>query len=263
MVTHASMAPLLPRLALALVLCLAHVSLTNAALGLRYDFEAADDTTQRAASSFALDSSGNGLHGQIVGDARPTDRQPSLGVVGGIVGAQSLRCVDGGVSTVLPTNDPPHGITGEATRMMWLRTDGASAGAMALVGIGSTSQSIAELRLLAGRPQLFVQAGGAISVVPSTTAGLEALPRVDDGEWHHIAVTADGTGVGIHVDGRSVVGLLCHSPAAVGRTGPSPHIAGHRQGAHSRLPLPFSASSAPNSPPPSTPPFSAAVVGGG
>lgn len=76
----------------------------------------------------------------------------------------------------------------------WIKTTQTGTGRF-IIGEGSTASAnpITAVSMENGKARLFVRASGDIQVISTTS--------INDGEWHHVAGTADGTTGRIYVDG--------------------------------------------------------------
>jgi biopolymer transport protein ExbB len=94
--------------------------------------------------------------------------------------------------------DPARGLT----LSLWLKPDAAASGAVLAFGAGADAL---RLDLDAGVP---VARLGAVEARAAS-----ALPA---GEWHHLAITLDGTALGVHVDGVAAGSAPTPTPALAG-----------------------------------------------
>jgi hypothetical protein len=142
----------------------------------------------------AVDASGHGLHGTLVGDANiVTD--PKRGSVLQVGGNGFVDC----------GNPLDFSITGSITVSAWAKIDRLNA-------LDKRSQSIVAKGHETWRLQKYgrydtmqfrcngVYSEGAADVAPETAA--RGNVDVDDGQWHHIAGVYDGKMIYLYVDGE-------------------------------------------------------------
>jgi tetratricopeptide (TPR) repeat protein len=130
------------------------------------------------------DSSGNGLHGKLAGDAQIV-RDEDRGYV---------LSLDGEKDWVDCGNDVRFNTTDEMTLSAWVKTaiDGKW---QAIVTKGESSW-----RLVAMNPLQFALKG--VNASPSVSTNIEATYSVNDGRWHQIAAVYDGERMRLYVDGH-------------------------------------------------------------
>ena len=170
-------------LAIAMLLCAHHetaqASDTDLARGLvgRWTFDEGKGTTAR-------DSSGNGNHGAVKGDAKWTE--------GRIGGAMEFDGVDDFVS--IP-NESSFDITGSITVTAWIKVESFTKEWQAIVTKGDRAWRL-------HRANDTKSVGWACSDLSRKQVGdLYGKKAVVDGRWRHIAGVLDGTKTSIFVDG--------------------------------------------------------------
>lgn len=110
------------------------------------------------------------------------------------------------------------------TRSIWVQVEAISTGLQSLLTFGHAEKlNLRELRLLNGVPQAFWTDG-------VQTASLSSTVRVDDGQWHHIALSEHNDLAILSVDGIFWTHSVAHSllrlqtpVLTIGRRPPSQH----------------------------------------
>ncbi|MHC4174650.1 MAG: tetratricopeptide repeat protein, partial [Planctomycetota bacterium] len=119
-----------------------------------------------------FDSSGNNLHGKLIGDAKIIS-DPERG---------NVLCLDGDGDYVDCGNAPPFNFPGFVTVVAWIKVNKSDKDWQALLTKG----------------------GGGIEFERSGTRLVNTMGTMDvnDGKWHHIAMVCDGTKLYLYMDGK-------------------------------------------------------------
>ncbi len=136
--------------------------------------------------SAAIDSSGNGLDGILVGD-------PSwaAGIVGGALE------FDGDGDYINVGKDPAFDITNQITVAAWIKVGSFQGEWQNIIAKGDTSWRLQ--RYLDKNTLEFACTG---VVVPGTKwSNILGTVEVNDGQWHHVVGTYDGAQICLYVDG--------------------------------------------------------------
>ena len=136
-----------------------------------------------------VDSSGNGLHGKIVGDAKIV-ADSERGNVLKIGGAGFVDC----------GNNPAFDITGSITVTAWIRTNLDTA----YSAIITKGDSAWRLHMYSNSNMAKFEHSGLETGGDSFKrwAGLAGQADVNDGTWHHLAGVYDGKKLYLYVDGK-------------------------------------------------------------
>jgi len=138
-------------------------------------------------ASTAADSSGNNLHGTIAGNPTWVD-----GPAG-----EALK-FDGNGDYVDLGNDSSLNITAQITMAAWIKVDAFDCEYQAIITKGDGSW-----RLQRNGTQDSIEFACTGAFVPGALVGsLFGTVNVNDGQWHHIAGTYDGSRICFYVDGR-------------------------------------------------------------
>ncbi len=137
--------------------------------------------------SEAADSSGHGIRGILLGNAR---WQPDGGKVGG-----ALK-LDGQGDCVEITNESAFDITGEITVAAWIKADRFDREWQAVVTKGDSAWRLHRYR---DRNTLAFHGNGIGN--RELGGGVEGSRAVNDGEWHHAAGVYDGSVASLYIDG--------------------------------------------------------------
>jgi hypothetical protein len=134
----------------------------------------------------AVDSSGNGLAGSVVGNPNWT-----AGIVGG-----ALK-FDGDGDYVDIGKDPKFNITNQITVAAWIKVDAFDKEWQTIISKGDSSW-----RLQRNWDKGTLEFGSTGLVVPGNRwGGIYGKVNVNDGQWHHAAGTYDGSKLNLYVDG--------------------------------------------------------------
>ena len=95
---------------------------------------------------------------------------------------------------------PHRAIARAETRVVWMRTWSAAPGTV--YGSSGAAGSLYEVRMVLGKVQVYVFTGTAGAAVWEPVSS----PAVNDGAWHMVAATRNGSQIGVYVDG-SIVAL--------------------------------------------------------
>ncbi|EGF24298.1 Pentaxin, partial [Rhodopirellula baltica WH47] len=142
----------------------------------------------------ATDSSGNGLDGVFQGDA-------SVDTTSGTnqVGDGKLTLDGTGDYVDLTSSISRFDDLSEGTISAWVNTTDTGFNTILDINDGTTS-NFASLWIDNGQLIWSVNVGGSSLVRTTSTA------TINDGNWHHIAVTTDGSGTSIYMDGVKLTG---------------------------------------------------------
>ena len=137
--------------------------------------------------SAANDASGNNLHGTIAGDPTWVD-----GVAG-----KALK-FDGDGDYVDLGNDSRFNLTRQITVAAWIKVNAFDCEWQAIINKGDGSW-----RLQRNGTEGSIEFACTGAFVPGAQVGsLFGMAGVDDGRWHHIAGTYDGSKICLYVDGK-------------------------------------------------------------
>ena len=140
----------------------------------------------------ANDSSGNDNHGTLVGNAS-IDTTAATNVVG--AGKVSLDGVDDAINLSAHTADYS-GLT-QGTIAAWVKLTGTGYNTIFDISDGATGANYASFYVSNGKLTFFLRDGGV------DVLGMTSTASVNDGNWHHVAVTVDGTGNKLYIDGSA------------------------------------------------------------
>ncbi|MFC1761687.1 LamG-like jellyroll fold domain-containing protein, partial [Planctomycetota bacterium] len=141
-----------------------------------WDFEHSDEKT-------VTDSSGNGLHGRLIGDAHVVE-DPDRG-------GQVLH-LDGDGDWVDCGNDSRFDIKSEITVSLWIKVNSFGKDRQRIIKKGRSWG----LTRYKNNPQLVFQCPGV-----SVSGLMEGRTHVNDGKWHHVVGMYDGVWSNLYVDG--------------------------------------------------------------
>ncbi|UCD51810.1 MAG: ester cyclase [Phycisphaerales bacterium] len=159
----------------------------------------------------ATDGSGNGLDGAIVGDPVLID-----GVIGGAME------FDGDGDTIEVTHDAALDITGAISLSLWIRPDAEDP-----EGQGTETAPMAKALSTASPSWSWQVRYGWFSPQPNMAFTFNTSPRawayvgqnLEQGEWHHIACSADGETLTAYLNGQATestpMGAITGSPTPV------------------------------------------------
>ena len=138
-----------------------------------------------------VDSSGNGLNGKLVGDARIVS-DPERG---------NVVSLDGNGDYVDCGDNPAFDIVGSITLSCWAKANKFDKDWQAIVSKGDTSW---RLQRAADSNSIEFACTGATTSDPDLSRWGSIYGKADanDGRWHHIAGVYDGTKVHLYVDGK-------------------------------------------------------------
>jgi hypothetical protein len=145
-------------------------------------------TFDQASDAVVPDSSGNDLHGRLVGDAQV--------VKDGDRPTRVLR-LDGDGDWVDCGNKPMLNIVSEVTVAYWMKIERFDKRYQAVISKGENAWAIA--RFL-DSDNLVVQCP-SLAVADSLDGQVTGETDVNDGRWHHVAAVYSGTAVYLYVDG--------------------------------------------------------------
>ncbi len=142
-----------------------------------------------------VDSSGNNLHGKLIGDAKIIS-DPERG---------NVLCLDGDGDYVDCGNDTAFDITDQITVAVWIKVNELGRDGVAIVTKGD---SVWSLRSSWELPRAILKFGCTFVgekawLFGSKVSGqtVEETMDVNDGKWHHVAGLYDGTEIRLYVDG--------------------------------------------------------------
>ncbi|MFC1794688.1 LamG domain-containing protein, partial [Planctomycetota bacterium] len=140
-----------------------------------------------------LDSSGNNLHAELVGDARIVS-DPQRG---------NVLSLDGNGDLVNCGNNVKFHITGAMTVSAWVRADTLDKECQAIVTKGDTSWRLQRSGAL---DAIAFHCTGAASASPNTGGGVshwgvDGIDNVNDGKWHHAVAVYDTHRMYLYIDG--------------------------------------------------------------
>jgi len=137
---------------------------------------------EESSGDVALDSSGNGFHGIYNGAV-------GLNAPGAIGRSAEFNGVDAFVDL---NSGSPWGGADELTIEAWVRIETAVPGLAAVVSPEATGFAHFQIG----------DAGWSAVYHPTWYSLVEVLPQLDDGEWHHYALTYDATAIRLYLDGE-------------------------------------------------------------
>jgi len=159
----------------------------------------------------ASDASGHGLDGVVMGDPAWID-----GIIGG-----AIEC-DGDGDYVEVAYDPDLDITGPISLALWIRPDAEDP-----EGTGLETAPMSKAQSSASPPWSWQVRYGWNSPQPYMTFTFNTSPRawayvgrnLEQGEWHHIACSADGQTLTAYLNGQATestpMGAITASPTSV------------------------------------------------
>ncbi|MDI6448663.1 LamG-like jellyroll fold domain-containing protein [Anaerobaca lacustris] len=156
----------------------------------------------------ATDASGNGLDGIVMGDTQPTD-----GAAGGAM------LFDGDGDYIEVAHDAALDITGPISLSLWIRPDaedpegqGTETAPMAKAGSAASPPWSWQVRYGWGSPKPYM----AFTFNTSPRAWAYVGQNLEQGEWHHIACSADGETLTAYLNGLATestpMGAITSSP---------------------------------------------------
>jgi len=159
----------------------------------------------------ATDSSGNGLDGTVMGDTKPGD-----GIIGGAME------FDGDGDYIEVAHDPALDITGAISLSLWIRPDaddpegkGTETAPMAKALSTASPSWSWQVRYGWGSPKPYM----AFTFNTSPRAWAYVGQNLQQGEWHHIACSADGQTLTAYLNGQATestpMGAITSSPTPV------------------------------------------------
>jgi tetratricopeptide (TPR) repeat protein len=135
------------------------------------------------------DSSGNGLNGRLMGDARIIHDADRPGKV---------LHLDGKGDWVDCGADPGFNVVSEITLTCWVKTQKFDQPFQTIVSRGDNAWRLARERATA---TLHFACSG-LAVPKDVYGAVRGKVDVNDGRWHHLAGTYDGTAIRLYVDGK-------------------------------------------------------------
>jgi hypothetical protein len=142
----------------------------------------------------AADSSGNGFGGSIVGDPNWVE-----GISGGAL------WLDGDGDYIDVGTDAAFDITGQITISAWIKVESFEAEWQNIISKGDKSY-----RLQKFKDQDTLEFACTGVVVPGTRwSNIRGSVGVNDGKWHHVAGTYDGSRMCLYVDGKVDISSTC------------------------------------------------------
>ncbi len=157
-------------------------------VGLWHLDEGTDDACN-AGTNDACDASGTGNHGDEVGTTTP-GLQGKLGKARDFDGSNDY--INAGNDTSLDISD---GITVDA----WFNTNSSSTEILAFKGEGSASNHNRNFYIfLQADGDIYSDIGDGANEATAISSGVD----YSDGNWHHVALTEDGTNIKLYVDGQ-------------------------------------------------------------
>jgi steroid delta-isomerase-like uncharacterized protein len=159
----------------------------------------------------AGDASGNGLSGTVMGDTRPID-----GIIGGAME------FDGDGDYIEVAHDARLDLTGSISLALWIRPDaedpegqGTETAPMAKAMSGMSPSWSWQVRYGWNSPQPYM----AFTFNTSPRAWAYVGQNLEQGEWHHIACSADGQTLTAYLNGQATestpMGAITSSPTPV------------------------------------------------
>jgi hypothetical protein len=144
-----------------------------------------------ASGTTASDASGNGLDGTYNGS-------PTLGVTGALAGDSNTSVTLNGTSqsVTVPYNAAMTTSTALSIEA-WIKT--TASGYTNVLDRDVLGDRVWQFRLNSGKLE-FVKVGGTGGIVTASAT----TPLVNDGSWHHVAATYDGSNIRLYVDGALV-----------------------------------------------------------
>jgi hypothetical protein len=140
-----------------------------------------------SSGGIAADSSGNNLHGTIAGNPAWIDGPEGYALQ-----------FDGDGDYVVVDNDSSLNMTAQITVAAWIKVDAFDCEWQAIITKGDGSW-----RLQRNGTQGSIEFACTGAFVPGALVGsLFGTVSVNDGRWHHIAGTYDGSRICFYVDGR-------------------------------------------------------------
>jgi hypothetical protein len=142
-----------------------------------------------AEGNVAVDSSGHGFAGTLIGNPR---WQPTAGRV---KGALAFDAAEGFVEI---KNEPAFGLTGAITVAAWIKVNRFDKRWQTIVAKGDSAW---RLQRAAQEDTVVFHCTGLNAVKGLWPFGIEGRKRVNDGQWHHVVGVYDGAVISLYIDG--------------------------------------------------------------
>ena len=153
--------------------------------------------------SNANDASGNGNNGTLVGNAT-IDTTTSTNIVG--TGKLSLDGVDDYVDLTSRTSSFS-GLT-QGTIAAWVKLTATGERTIFDIGDGAGNANYVSVFVNNGKLTVAIMDGG------TTILNMASIASVNDGNWHHVAFTVDGSGNQLYIDGVAAARTFTTGSAA-------------------------------------------------